>query len=461
MTNASYFAPLRPRLATSLLLTLALAACSAAPYQAPNLVAPATFDGAGSTPAKTTTQPWWLSFQDPALDGLITTGLAQNLSVLQAVERVQEARALANVTAASEAPQIGVTASAAITEPDGSSSVTAEAASTNLSWVVDLFGRVSSAKATSNARLDAAYASADVARITLTGAVASAYVDLRYYQNRIALTRESIQSRQKTADLVQSAFAAGASTKLDTLRADQLIAIADAQLPALEVGYATALNRLATLTGQPSAQLARDLQRGASQPVPHFRANVGVPADVLRHRPDVIVAERDMAAAYAAVGVAKADLYPSLTLGGTITAAGTDGAWGNTMRSFGPSVTLPLFNRDKIQNAVTAAQSRAKQADLAWQATVRGAVEEIQNALAAYSRDGRNMAAQERLTSISVQTLDLARSSFEIGQGDFLSVLEAERTLLDAKASLADATRARAFNFIRLSTATADGVTAN
>jgi multidrug efflux system outer membrane protein len=110
---------------------------------------------------------------------------------------------------------------------------------------------------------------------------------------------------------------------------------------------------------------------------------------------------------------------------------------------------------------VTAAQSRAKQADLAWQATVRGAVEEIQNALAAYSRDGRNMAAQERLTSISVQTLDLAQSSFEIGQGDFLSVLEAERTLLDAKASLADANRARAFNFIRLSTATADGVTAN
>ena len=458
MTYAPHRALLRPRLATTLVLSLALAACSTAPYQAPTLVAPATFDGAGSTPAQTTLPQWWLAFKDPALDQLITTGLAQNLNVLQAVERVQEARALANVTAANSLPQIGVSAKAGLTEPMGASSVMVEEANSNLSWVVDLFGRVQSTKATSNARLDAAYASADVARITLTGAVASAYVDLRYYQNRITLTRESIGSRKKTVGLVQSSFEAGASTKLDTLRADQLVAIADAQLPAMEVGYATALNRLSTLTGQPLAQLAQDLQRGSAQPVPHFRATVGVPADVLRHRPDVIVAERDMAAAYAAVGVAKADLYPSLTLGGTITAAGTDGAWGNTTRSFGPSVTLPLFNRDKIQNAVNAAQSRAKQADLTWQATVRGAVEEIQNALAAYSRDGRNMAAQERLTSISVQTLDLARSSFEIGQGDFLSVLEAERTLLDAKASLADANHARAINFIRLSTATAAGV---
>ena len=458
MTYAPHLAILRPRLATSLVLSLALAACSTAPYKAPTLVAPATIDGAGSTQAQSTAQQWWLAFKDPALDRLITTGLAQNLNVLQAVERVEEARALANVTAASSLPQIGVSAKAGLTDPTGASSVTVEEANTNLSWVVDLFGRVQSTKAASNARLDAAYASADVARITLTGAVAGAYVDLRYYQNRIALTHESIDSRQKTAGLVQSSFAAGASTKLDTLRADQLVAIADAQLPALEVGYATALNRLATLTGQTSAQLAQDLQRGAGQPVPHFRAALGVPADVLRHRPDVIVAERDMAAAYAAVGVAKADLYPSLTLGGTITATGTDGAWGGTTRSFGPSVTLPLFNRDKIKNAVTAAQSRAKQADLGWQATVLGAAEEIQNALAAYSRDGRNMTAQERLTSISVQTLDLARSSFEIGQGDFLSVLEAERTLLDAKAALADANRARAMNFIRLSTATAAGV---
>ncbi len=224
------------------------------------------------------------------------------------------------------------------------------------------------------------------------------------------------------------------------------------------MGYAQALNRLATLTGQSSASLAGVLRRGG-QPVPHYRASVGVPADVLRLRPDVIVAERNLASAYAAVGVARADLYPSLTLGGTITASGVDGGKLSTVQSFGPSLSLPLFTGGKVRNNISAAQSRANQAQLGWQAVVLNAVEEIQNALAAYGRDGRNMAAQERLMSISVQTLDLARSSFQIGQGDFLSVLEAERTLLDARGALADANRARALNFIRLSVATVDGVT--
>ena len=129
MTQPPRLGTLKPRLATSLVLTLALAACSTAPYQAPNLVAPASFDGAGSTQAQVTAQQWWGSFKDPALDRLITTGLAQNLSVLQAVERVQEARALANVTAANSLPQIGVSAKAGLTDPNGASSVTVEEAS--------------------------------------------------------------------------------------------------------------------------------------------------------------------------------------------------------------------------------------------------------------------------------------------------------------------------------------------
>lgn len=438
-----------------------LAACAPPPYQSPALITPVAFDGAAAVTAQTTSRQWWTAFRDPALDRLIAAGLAQNLDVRKAVERIQEAKANAGVASASGLPQLGISANAGLTDPSGGASVTVSAASSNLSWVVDLFGRIASSKAASRAQLDVAYATADVARIALAGEVATAYVDLRYFQSRIALTRESRVSRKKTAELVQNALTAGAATKLDTLRADQLIAIAEAQLPALEVGYAQALNRLATLTGQPSANLAGQLRDGSAQPVPHFRASVGVPADVLRHRPDVIVAERNLAAAYAGVGVARADLFPSLTLGGTITASGLDGGSATTVRSFGPSLSLPLFNGGKIRNSVNAAQSRANQAQLAWQGVVLNAVEEIQNALAAYGRDGRNMAAQERLRGISQQTLDLARSSYEIGQADLLSVLEAERTLLDARGALAEANRARAVNFIRISLATADGVTAN
>ncbi len=445
------------QLAVSVIVAALLAACSTRPYQTPVLVAPAVFEGASAAAGQTTNRQWWTAFRDPGLNQLVALGLAQNLTVLQAVERIQEARANAGVAASSGLPQIGLSANAGMTGPSGGTSVTVQAASTNLSWMLDLYGRIASSKAASHAQLDAAYASAGVARIALAGEVAIAYVDLRYYQSRMALTRESKSSRRKTADLVQSAFTAGAATKLDMLRADQLIAIADAQLPALEVSYAQALNRLATLTGQSSSTLAGLLRRGG-QPVPQFRASVGVPADVLRQRPDVIVAERGLAAAFAGVGLARADLYPTLTLGGTITASGLAGGSATTVQSFGPSLNLPLFTGGKVRGNISAAQSRVRQAQLGWQAAVRNAVEEIQDALAAYGRDGRNMAAQQRLMSISVQTLDLARSSFQIGEGDFLSVLEAERTLLDARAALADANRARAMNFIRLSVATADGV---
>ena len=281
---------------TFLLATALLTACATTPpYQAPTLNAAATFDG---VPAAQAADPqWWSAFRDPALDRLIATGLAQNLTVLQAVERIEEAKANAGVVTAGGLPQIGLSANAGITDPSGGAAASVTAATSNLSWVVDLFGRIAASKSASHAQLDAAYASADVARITLTGEVATAYVDLRYYQRRIALTRDSKASRAKTAELVQGAADAGAATRLDLLRADQLVAIADAQLPALEVGYAQALNRLATLTGQPSASLAASLRTGAAQPVPHLPDKIGVPADVLRSRPDVIVAERNLAAA--------------------------------------------------------------------------------------------------------------------------------------------------------------------
>lgn len=438
----------------------ALAACAPmTPYVAPQIAAPASFGG--DVAAKPVTAAWWTAFRDPVMTQMIDLGLAQNLDVKLAVARIKEAEADAGVAGSGDFPQLGVSATGGRSDPTGAGAVTAGSGTASVSWMLDLFGRNASAKAASRARLDAAYAGAGVARIAIAGAIAETYVDLRYYQNRIALTRQSRTSRQKTAELIQSTFAAGAATKLDTLRAEQLIAIADAQLPSLEVGYARAINRLATLTGQPVSSLEATLTKGAAQPVPRFRASVGVPAEVLRQRPDIIAAERNYAAAVAMVGVAKADLFPSLVLGGTVTASGVQGGASATTWSFGPALNLPIFSGGRVKANLSAAESRAQQAHLGWQAAVLNAVEEIRNALAAYARDGRNMAAQEKLMDISQQTLDLARSSFEIGEGDFLSVLEAERTLLDARGALSEASRARALNFIRLGVATAGATPLN
>ncbi|NBZ89934.1 efflux transporter outer membrane subunit [Stagnihabitans tardus] len=438
----------------SLALIALLASCAPAPQA--SLPAPATPAAFDEAPAPAPAQAaWWESFRDPTLTRLIALGLAQNLSVKLAVERITEAEANATAAGSGAFPQLSLSASGGRSDPGP---VTAGSVTAQAGWLVDLFGRNRSSRAAAGATRDAAWASADLARVAMAGAIATAYADLRYYQTRIALTRQSRASRAETASLIHNSQSLGAASTLDTLRADQLVALAEAQLPALEVGEAAALNHLATLTGQTTATLAPMLARGG-QPVPHFRASVGVPAEVLRHRPDVIVAERNYAAAAAAIGVARADLYPSLSLGGAITGASVRGGASTTTWSFGPEISLPIFSGGRLQANLTAAQSRAVQAHLAWQQTVLGAVEEIQTALAAYSRDGRNMAAQQKLIDISTQTLDLARASFTAGEGDFLGVLEAERTLLDARGALAEANRTRAQNFIRLSMATASGGT--
>ena len=443
-------------LTKSLAVLALLASCAPAPEaMLPAPAAPATFEGAGAPAAHETA--WWESFRDPALSQLIGLGLAQNLDVKLAVERIREAEAKAGAAGSGAFPQLGASAQGGRAD-QGAGAVTQSSATATVGWMVDLFGRNASARTAALAQRDAARAGADLARLAMAGAIAEAYVDLRYYQARIALTRQSQASREKTASLIQSSFALGSASNLDTLRADQLVAVAEAQLPALEVGEAAARNRLATLTGQSTATLDPLLRRGGGQPAPRFRASVGVPAEVLRQRPDVIIAERNYAAAAAAIGVARADLYPSLSLGGSITNAGTRGGASTTTWSFGPKIDLPIFSGGQLKANLTAAQSRAVQAHLAWQATVLGAVEEIQTALAAWSRDGRNMAAQQKLIDISTQTLELARASFTAGEGDFLGVLEAERVLLDARGALADASRARAQNFIRLSQATASGL---
>lgn len=439
-----------------------LAACVAGgDYQPPTAATPAAFADAGAAEQAPAAQKWWLAFKDPVLDRLIATGLAQNLDVKQAVERVTEARAGVTGAGAAGLPQVQASGMAGRGDMTGAGAASLETASLEAGWTLDLFGKVQSGRMAARARLDAAYASSEVARIVLTGAVAETYVDLRYYQERMALTRQSLQSRQKTRDMIQSSLESGAATKLDTLQADQLVAVAEAELPALEVGYAAALNRLATLTGQGTAAIAADLSRGAAQPVPRFRAQVGVPAEVIRKRPDIIAAERNLAAASAAVGVAKAELFPSLSLGGMIKSVSIGGGAASETWSFGPSLSLPIFAGGALKANLSASESRARQAHLAWQAAVLRAVEEVQTALAAYARDGRSMAAQSRLLGISKDTLDLARSSFEIGEGNFLAVLDAERMLLDARGGLAAANRNRALNFIRLSVATAEGVGTN
>ncbi|WP_444429839.1 TolC family protein [Rhodobacter capsulatus] len=183
-----------------------------------------------------------------------------------------------------------------------------------------------------------------------------------------------------------------------------------------------------------------------------------MPADVLRTRPDVRLAERNYAAAVYDIGVAKAAFYPSVTLSGSVTPTHVRDA--NTIRywAVGPSLNLPIFTGGANQANLRGAEARAVQAKLAWEKAVLTAIDEVESALAAYNRDGRNIAAQTHLVATSAETLELSRTNYSLGEGDFMTVLDAERSYLSAQQSAAAAEWSRAADFITLSIAAAGGL---
>lgn len=437
--------------------TLALAACSPAAFMSPKADLPERF--AANSPARRAgDNAWWSAFRDSQLDGLVAAGLARNLDVQTAVAVIREAQANARLVGANDLPSVTAGAGGSRGISQGTARIDEQSSATlGVSWLIDIFGANRVARQGASAQLDAAYLSAEVARLTVASAVASAYVDVRYYQQAVALTRQSLDSRKRTLALTREQDVLGSVSRIEVLQAEQLVTQAEAELPALEVGYDQSINRLATLTAGRSAELSGRLRKAGGQPRANYRASVGVPADVVRARPDVRVAERNLAAAAAGVGQAKAAFYPQLTLSGTVTAIDLANAGSLKTWSFGPQLSLPLFNA--ANNArLSGAEARAEQSRLAWQAAVLKAVEEVENALAGYNRDARSVDAQTRLVANARESVELAQTSYELGEAGFFPVLDAERTLLTARQSLANAVRQQALNFVALSVASSGGV---
>jgi len=438
---------------------LAMTGCTQVSYESPVAEVAGRFEqGSPTRQGAAATRTWWLSFRDQNLDRLIEAGMMRNLDVRQAVEAITEARASAAGVAANDLPQISANG-AAQRGNEGTGTTETSTAGADVSWMIDVFGANSNARRAAAADLDAAYASADVARLVMQSGIANAYIDLRYQQASVALTRKSLESRRSSLELTKNQFDAGATDRLAVLQAEQLVAEGEAQLPAYETGVDQALARLATLTAQRIATLRPALQRSAGQPRPRFNASVGLPAEVIRARPDLRVAESSYAAAVFNIGVAKAAFYPSLSLSGNIQP--TNIAGGNiTTWALGPSLNLPIFSGGANRANLTRAESRAVQARLAWEGAVLNAIEEVESSLAAYRRDARNVAAQQKLVTTSSEALDLTRTNFSVGAGAFNDVLDSERSYLQAQQALAAALQQQAANFISLSVAAAGGTQA-
>ena len=409
-------------------------------------------EGSAYTPPVKTDVKWWRDLDDSTLNGLVERGLSQNLDIEVAMERINAARQ--NVAANGLAAQLSGDASAASTVSGGRrvASSRTDSASLDAGFVFDLFGGRRRSREQAVAQLDMTRYDAATTRLAFLADLVGSYIDARYYQESLELTRQTIASRRETLRLARERRQIGAASELDVVQTEAEVATAEANLPSLESSFRASVYHVATLLAEPADPLVRKLQRGAPQPHPPYKASAGVPADLLRNRPDIRSAERSLAAATAAIGIAEAELYPSVSLSGTVTVATGTNSW-----SFGPALSIPVLGRETLKASRNAAISEAREAELTWRNTVLGAVEEVQTAQTAYLRARNTVSAARKTVDAYARARDLARAAYEGGTETILDLLEAERSVASARLTLASAIQNMATQWVTLQIAAGKG----
>jgi len=436
------------------LLLLSLAGCATAgrDYAPPPLETPGAYAAqpVGVSDASIETA-WWSVFGDPVLDGLITEALAANLDARLAVARLDEARALAGVSRAGLLPRSSVDASyqrrrLADTERLGAQPRAGDALRLGAvaSWEIDLFGRVRREVEAAEAEMGGAEALLRSARAAVAADVASRYFELRGNEAALKTARRQIGVQRRSLEVTRKLESAGAGARFDIVRAAARLSAVEAALPLYEQRIATARNALAVLLGRApqgfagpsSSEPGAELQRIA-------RIGVGAPADLLRRRPDIAAAERALAAATARRGVAEADLFPTVRLTGFIgLLAGGFGplfSGGALGFSGGPALDWGVFNMPLLRAQVRVADARTDAALIDYHRTVLAALREVEDALVAYGAIRTRLALLNEQATASRDAARMASVRFREGEGHYLDVLDSERSLYDAEATLIDA----------------------
>jgi outer membrane protein, multidrug efflux system len=444
------------KLATLTAASLLIAACnSSGEYSAPTMGLAAEFSGAPPSVARYAADPWWEAYQDARLNQLVEDGLVQNLTIRQAMERVNAAEAIAGAAGLTTTIDGSLSAQkAGEFGSDGSSLI--KNGILNFSWIADFFGQYASAQASADARLDAAIADVDAARLVYLSEIVSAYIDARFYQESLALKRKDLESREKTLALTADLLNAGEATQLAVASANGLVNDTKALIPYLENGFNLSVNRIATLIGRPTSAILAEMRKPSPQPVPHRKVSAGVPADLIRNRADIRAAERLLASAVAEVGVAEAQLYPSISLAGSIQGRSASSVsvqgW-----SFGPVIDIPIFDRGQREAQLSVAESVARERYLQWQELVLEAVEEVEDALSSISNSAKASGAAREAVRSYEDALGLARVTFENGEITLIDVLNTEQSLGEARTIYADNVRKQAQDFLALNVALGGG----
>jgi multidrug efflux system outer membrane protein len=433
------------------LAMLLIAGCAVGPnYVRPEVPVPAQWsaelqDGLEArSPNPEVLANWWMTLDDPVLNNLIKRAIAGNLDLRQAVARIREARASLGISRSGFFPTVDSsgarTRSRSSEQTGGGRKSTAYNVGLDASWELDIFGGVRRSVEASTAELEASEDDLRDVLVTLLSEVALNYVDVRTYQSRLAVTQSNLQLQQETYELTTARFEAGLSSQIDMDQAKYNLENTRAQIPALRTGLGQAKNRIAVLLGGDPGAVDAGLSETQPIPTPPLEVAVGVPAEVLRQRPDIRRAERQLAAQTARIGVATADLYPRFQLFGSIgldSLAFSDLFLGSSRSwRYGPSFSWPIFTAGRIRQNIEVQDAIAEQALIQYESTILAALEDVENALIGYVNVQVRRDALEQAVQAASRAADLAEMQYASGLVDFQVVLDAQRALLSAQEQL-------------------------
>lgn len=449
-----------------LALALTLGGCAVGPtYRAPPEVqASPAWLAPGATDA--VDEAWWRSFDDPVLTQLIERATQGSPDLRIARARLAEARAHRDAVAGGRRPQLQASAAATTNRLSENGQLPVAQipgferdfelfdAGFDAGWEIDLWGRARRTVEGAAARADAADASLRDALLSLRAEVARTYVELRAARTRLATLSEDAVAQERIAGLTRERFDAGEASRFDADRALGLARATAAQIPAVQGDVAAAAWRLALLTGQPPENANPALLEPAPIPRPPELVAMGVRSELLRRRPDVRAAERQLAAATADVGVATADLFPRLTLTGSIgqqaREAGDLGEGGSTRFSAGPQLHWPIFDRGRLHAAVRGADARSAGAAARYEAAVLGALAEVETAANRYARAGEAFVLSREALDAQRSALGHARERQAAGEADLIELLTVESAYASVQQAATQAEAARALHAIAL-----------
>lgn len=403
---------------------------------------------------------WWTTFNDPTLNKLIEMAYYQNLPLRIAGLRIIESRARLAIAIGNQYPQV----------QEAFGSITNERLSRNAPnialadrnywnyevgfdalWELDFWGKFRRGIESETANWMASITDYDFATVSLTAEVARTYTVIRTFEVLIALAKENIRIQEEGLQIANSRFRNGATTELDVTQAQTLLASTKASVPKLETSLIQAENALSTLLGRPVGDIEALLEGPKDIPVAPSDVAMGVPAELLRRRPDIRSAELIAAAQSARIGIAKADFYPSLSLFGEIgfqtssngglqsNRAGFNNLFdrGSIFYVFGPTFQWPLFNYGRIANNVRVEDARFQQSIVNYQNTVLVAIQEVEDSLAGFLKSQEAAVFEQNSVDAARRSVELSMLQYREGAQDYQRVLDAQRSLLEQENNLA------------------------